>query len=337
MKAVITEIRGAKAAVLQDDGSIRLLENKNYQIGQVVELKTTKWYNKTTRWVAAAAAVLMITSGAASYAYLNPVATVSLDVNPSIEFRVNSFDKVINVKAMNDDGEQILEELDLKGMDIEKAIEAALDEMVEQEFLDETDNTANVLISVMHKNEVKQEEMTVYLNGEVNVFVKDAGIEAEVEVEGIGADRVALAADYNELAGNDYTLTPGKLNLLQKLNIAQGNNADALDEPDEVEGFINTLKAQLEKESDEDLTVKDIMKEIKRSRLGVDVLPEDQAKDKGNKDADGEDVVDTDKDDKDNGKPDSAPGLEDKEDKSSNENANDNANGNNAGGKNGGN
>lgn len=337
MKAVITEIRGAKAAVLQDDGSIRLLENKNYQIGQVVELKTTKWYNKTTRWVAAAAAVLMITSGAASYAYLNPVATVSLDVNPSIEFRVNSFDKVINVKAMNDDGEQILEELDLKGMDIEKAIEAALDEMVEQEFLDETDNTANVLISVMHKNEVKQEEMTVYLNGEVNVFVKDAGIEAEVEVEGIGADRVALAADYNELAGNDYTLTPGKLNLLQKLNIAQGNNADALDEPDEVEGFINTLKAQLEKESDEDLTVKDIMKEIKRSRLGVDVLPEDQAKDKGNKDADGEDVVDTDKDDKDNGKPDSAPGLEDKEDKSTNENANDNANGNNAGGKNGGN
>ncbi|MZQ99377.1 MAG: hypothetical protein GT601_17055, partial [Acidaminobacter sp.] len=127
----------------------------------------------------------------------------------SIEFRVNSFDKVINVKAMNDDGEQILEELDLKGMEIEKAIEAALDEMVEQKFLDDADDKANVMISVQHKNEEKQEEMTVYLNGEVNVYVKNAGIEAEVEVEGIGAERVALAAELE--------ITPGKLNLIEKL------------------------------------------------------------------------------------------------------------------------
>jgi len=318
MKAVITEIRGAKAAVLQDDGSIRLLENKNYKIGQVVELKTTKWYNKATKWVAAAAAVLMITSGAVSYAYLNPVATVSLDVNPSIEFRVNSFDKVINVKAMNDDGEQILEELDLKGMEIEKAIEAALDEMVEQKFLDDADDKANVMISVQHKNEEKQEEMTVYLNGEVNVYVKNAGIEAEVEVEGIGAERVALAAELE--------ITPGKLNLIEKLWASMPED----DQDDEnYEAWIEEMA------TDEDLTVKDIMKEIKRNRLDVEVLPEDQAKDKGNEAADGEDVIDNDKDDKGNGKPESAPGLEDKdkEDKSPNENAN----GNNAGGKNGGN
>ncbi|MDK9711499.1 anti-sigma-I factor RsgI family protein [Acidaminobacter sp.] len=340
MKAVITEIRGAKAAVLQDDGSIRLLENKNYKIGQVVELKTTKWYNNATKWVAAAAAVLMITSGAASYAYLNPVATVSLDVNPSIEFRVNSFDKVISVKAMNDDGEQILEELDMKGMDIEKAIEAALDEMVEQKFLDEDDDKANVMISVMHKNETKQEEMTVYLNGEVNVFVKNAGIEAEVEVEGIGADRVELAADFNEKNNIEYTLTPGKLNLLEKLNAAQGNE-EKLATVEDIEVLIGELIDRLNDVSDddepitlEDLTVKDIMKEIKRNRLDVDVLPEDQAKDKGNEAADGEDVVENDK-----GKPESALGLEgkDKEDKSPNENANENGNGSNAGGKNGGN
>jgi len=339
MKAVITEIRGAKAAVLQDDGSIRLLENKNYKIGQVVELKTTKWYNKATKWVAAAAAVLMITSGAVSYAYLNPVATVSLDVNPSIEFRVNSFDKVINVKAMNDDGEQILGELDLKGMEIEKAIEAALDEMVEQKFLDEADDKANVMISVQHKNEEKQEEMTVYLNGEVNVYVKNAGIEAEVEVEGIGADRVELAAEFNDKNSIEYTLTPGKLNLLEKLNAAQGSE-DKLATVEDVEDFIEDLVDKLNAASDEeitleDLTVKDIMKEIKRNRLDVEVLPEDQAKDKGNEAADGEDVIDNDKDDKGNGKPESAPGLEDKdkEDKSPNENANSN----NAGGKNGGN
>ena len=343
MKAVITEIRGAKAAVLQDDGSIRLLENKNYKIGQVVELKTTKWYNKATKWVAAAAAVLMITSGAASYAYLKPVATVSLDVNPSIEFRVNSFDKVISVKAMNDDGDQILNELDLKGMEIDEAIEAAIMAMKDDGIFDNGSDRGEVSITVFNKNEVKKNEMVDLLEGEINAFIAEADIDANVEVEGIGAERVALATEFNENNEIEYTLTPGKLNLLEKLNAAQGNT-DKLATVEDVEAFIGDLIDKLNDASDEDeditledLTVKDIMKEIKRNRLDLDVLPEEQAKDKGNEAADGEDVIDTDNNDKDNGKPDSAPGLEDKDDKSPNENANENANGNNAGGKNGGN
>lgn len=344
MKAVITEIRGAKAAVLQDDGSIRLLENKDYKIGQVVELKTTKWYNKATRWVAAAAAVLMVTSGAASYAYLNPVATVSLDVNPSLEFRVNTFDKVINVKALNVDGEQILKELDLKGMEIDEAIDAAIDEMVEQEFINKNEENA-VSVTIQHKNEKKQNDLKVLLDGEIKAYMAEENIEAEVEVEGIGAERVALAADFNGLDGNAYTLTPGKLNLLEKLKAAQDNDekfedaADVVDFIDELLIDLNAVSEDDEEITFEDLTVKDIMKELKRARLGVEVLPEEQAKDKDNETADGEDAVENDKDNKGNGKPESAPGLEDKDkdDKSPNENAGENANGNNAGGKNGGN
>lgn len=338
MKAVITEIRGAKAAVLQDDGSIRLLENKNYKIGQVIEVKTSTWYKKATSWVAAAAAMLLVTTGAVSYAYLNPVATVNLDVNPSIEFKVNSFEKVLNVKALNDDGEQILLGLDLKGMDIDEAIDAAIDEMVAKEYLDKGDDQANVMISVTHKNDEKLEELTVYLDGKINAYVKSEGIEASVEVEGVGAERVALAAT---LTG-DYVMTPGKLNLLEKLNAAQGSE-DKFEDAKEVEDFIDELLDRLNaaSEDDEDITienlaVKDIMKEIKRERHG-EVLPEEKAKDKDKNDADGEEVVETDKDDKSNGKPDSAPGLENKEDKSPNENGSDNGNGNNTGGNNGGN
>lgn len=322
MKAVITEIRGAKAAVLQDDGSIRLLENKNYKIGQVVELKTTKWYNKATKWVAAAAAVLMITSGAASYAYLNPVATVSLDVNPGMEYKVNTFNRVIGVKAMNDEAVELIEDLDLdlKGMDLEEAIHIAIEAMIDKGYISKDDAEATVYISVNHKNEEKTREIVVKLGEDLTTFVEEKGLEGDIEVEGIGAERVALAADLE--------ITPGKLNLIEKLWASMP--ADDQDE-ETYETWIEEMA------TDEDLTVKDIMKEIKRNRLGVDVLPEDQAKDKGNEAADGEDVVDTDNDDKGNGKPESAPGLEDKEDKTPNENANENANGNNAGGKNGGN
>ncbi len=333
MKAVITEIRGAKAAVLQDDGSIRLLENKNYKIGQVVELKTTKWYNQATKWVAAAAAVLMITSGAVSYAYLNPVATVSLDVNPGLEYKVNRFNDVIGVKAMNEEAMQLIEDLDLdlKGMDLEEAIHVAIEAMIDNGYIDKDDAEATVYISVSHKNEEKTREIVVKLGEDLTTFVEEKGLEGEIEVEGIGAERVELAAAVNESLGDDYNITPGKLNLLQKLYESQGNDT-ALDTLEAVEEF---LGEEIDGISVEDLTVKDIMKEIKRNRLDVEVLPEDQAKDKGNEAADGEDVIDNDKDDKGNGKPESAPGLEDKdkEDKSPNENANSN----NAGGKNGGN
>jgi len=332
MKAVITEIRGAKAAVLQDDGSIRLLENKNYKIGQVVEVKTTKWYSKATKWVAAAAAVLMITSGAASYAYLNPVATVSLDVNPGLEYKVNTFNRVIGVKAMNDDAVELIEDLDLdlKGMDLEEAIHTAIEAMIDKGYINKDDAEATVYISVNHKNEEKTREIVVKLGEDLTTFVEEKGLEGDVEVEGIGAERVELAAAVNKKLGDDYNITPGKLNLLQKLYESQGNS-NALDTLDAVEDFLDEEIGGI---AVEDLTVKDIMKEIKRNRLDVEILPEDQAKDKGNKTADGEDAVENDK-----GKPESAPGLEgkDKEDKSPNENANENANGGNAGGKNGGN
>lgn len=302
MKAVITEIRGAKAAALQNDGSVRLLDNKNYKIGQVIEVKVNKWYSKATSWVAAAAAVLLVTSGAVSYAYMNPVTTINVDVNPSVEMRLNTFDKVINAKALNTDGEEILKALKLKGMESEEAVQALLDEMVEQGFLDKTDKTADIVVTVTKKNEEKLEKLTVHLDGEINAYTTEAGIEAEVEVQGVGADRVALAAAVEEY-DEDYAMTPGKLNLLQKLNAAMDEDAEDLDEAEEVVDFVDTLRVDLDKE---ELTVKDIMKEIKRLRFENGDLPEEKAKVEG----EDEEAVDQDKEneekeekDKDKSKP----------------------------------
>ena len=299
MKAVITEIRGAKAAALQDDGSVRLLDDKNYKIGQVIEVKSNKWYSKATSWVAAAAAVMLVTSGAVSYAYMKPVTTINVDVNPSVEMRLNTFDKVISAKALNDDGQEILKELDLKGMESDEAIEALIEAMIEEGYLDEGDDEADIVITVTKKNEEKLEKLTVDLDGKIKAYVTEAGIEAEVEVQGVGADRVALAAAIEE-ENEDYAMTPGKLNLLQKLNAAKNVDAEDFDEADEVIEFVDTLLDELDKE---ELTVKDIMKEIKRLRFENGELPEEKAKVEGEDDEDDQDdatVQGKDKEDKDN-------------------------------------
>lgn len=321
MKAVITEIRGAKAAALQDDGSVRLLDDKNYKIGQVIEVKANKWYSKATSWVAAAAAVLLITSGAVSYAYMNPVTTINVDVNPSVEMKLNTFDKVINVKALNDDGEVILEDLNLKGMESDEAIEALIEAMIDGKYLVADDGEADIVITVTKKNEEKLEKLTVDLDDKINAYVKEAGIEAEVEVQGVGADRVALAAAVAE-EDEDYAMTPGKLNLLQKLNAAMYEDAEDLDEADEVIDFVDDLLKDLDKE---ELTVKDIMKEIKRARFENGELPEEKAKVEGEDDEDDDATVqDQEKDDKDKDKDKNKPEKPEADDSDSDsEDAND--------------
>ena len=110
MKAVVVELHKDQAVVLSDSGCFDTIKNKNYEIGQVIIMKTQK--NKIKKKVmvlATTAALVMLSIG--TWAYANPYTYVSLDVNPSIEFTLNRFNRVIAVKAINDDGSEILEGL----------------------------------------------------------------------------------------------------------------------------------------------------------------------------------------------------------------------------------
>ncbi|MCI9338453.1 MAG: hypothetical protein HFH93_13125 [Lachnospiraceae bacterium] len=63
-----------------------------------------------------------------SFALLGiPVAYVSIDVNPSLELELNRLDRVIAVRAYNEDGERIAAGISVKGMRYEEAIERIVD------------------------------------------------------------------------------------------------------------------------------------------------------------------------------------------------------------------
>ncbi len=124
MKAVVVEIKNNYAAVLSDNGCISKVKNKNYVIGQVIYIRSEKSFSKKMVTIAASAAALFVL-GTGTWAYAAPYSYVSLDVNPSIEFTVNRFDRVIRVKAVNDDGEELLKNInlnDLKNETIKNAL-----------------------------------------------------------------------------------------------------------------------------------------------------------------------------------------------------------------------
>ena len=90
-----------------------------------------------------------------------PSASVYLDVNPSILLKVNYRDHVTDVVARNDDAEQVLKDLDLRGTDLNVALYAILGSMVHNGYLTESKDTVLVSVHSANKNRANELENIV--------------------------------------------------------------------------------------------------------------------------------------------------------------------------------
>jgi len=117
MKSVVIEIHDKYVISLSDDGVFTKVKNQNYNLGEVLIMKKNnikKLSKKAIISIASAAAVVALGTVSA-FAYFTPVSYVSLDINPSIEYSVNMFDRVIDATGVNDDGTELLDGVDLTG------------------------------------------------------------------------------------------------------------------------------------------------------------------------------------------------------------------------------
>ena len=77
-------------------------------------------------YAAYAAACLLCVLLGGRWLYFTPIAEISIDINPSIELRVNRFDQVISVDGLNGDGQALAQGLDVKYRTYTAAIERIL-------------------------------------------------------------------------------------------------------------------------------------------------------------------------------------------------------------------
>ena len=47
---------------------------------------------------------------------------ISIDINPSVELGVNRFNRIISFESYNDDGQELVDSLDIKFMDYSEAV-----------------------------------------------------------------------------------------------------------------------------------------------------------------------------------------------------------------------
>jgi len=210
MKAVVVEIKNNLAAVLSDDGCIVKLRNENYAIGQVMELKESTALKKPTKFfaLAASAAAAVVVLSVSTWAYYTPYSYVSLDVNPSIGYSVNRFDKVIDAKAVNGDGTEILENLNLKNKSIANAVKATIKEIAANGYFD-GETPGGIVITTSSESPQKGEQLADTLEQGVQEETKNIGEDIQLEVQNVALERVHQAEELG--------VTPGKLNLVEKL------------------------------------------------------------------------------------------------------------------------
>ncbi len=262
MKAVILETRKNKAVALSDDGRVKEILNKNYKIGQTIEMErnTMKKMSKKYRNIAGgiAASLVILLGGGTAYAYNTPVAHVSLDVNPSITYSINSFNKVISEES-NLDAVDILQTIEWNGKNINQVLEDTILALKEKNYLKNgTWYEDSIIIGVNATSAKNEEKLILAIKNKLATMVAeetgkeiDTDLDLEDVVTAIGAKRVEAAAQLSKDLG--YKVTPGKLNLVQKLYASDP----------ELAGTTVTSDAAIWFEG----SVKDIMAQIKANKF----------------------------------------------------------------------
>jgi len=161
MKAVVLETRNGEAAVLVNDGTVRIVRGV-YNVGEIIDYRLRPRF---VQWIAAAAAMLILVGGStAMWIDRNYVtyAEVSLDVNPSIIYSLNKRDRVLDVRAVNDDAESIVKVLEQEGVrftPLSEAVEKTMSILDNQGYMDESTDDY-VLINVSADNEGRQKRLS---------------------------------------------------------------------------------------------------------------------------------------------------------------------------------
>ena len=200
-----------------------LKSNGNIIDVEVTEVRPKK---KLRPWLAAAcAALVLLGAGGGGLVYHQSYAVasvVSLDVNPSIELKVNRGERVISCTALNTEAAAVLFDMnggaDLKGTKLDVAVNAIVGALVREGYMDSISSA--ILISVEDKDQARAQRLQAELVASVDGVLKTQAPGTSVLSQVLDANTPA-----SEYMTFDSGLSAGKAALVYKVMEMNGTIA----------------------------------------------------------------------------------------------------------------
>lgn len=160
---------------------------------------------------AASLCLLMTGGGVWYYQYENRQidSVIGIDVNPSVELSINRRERVLKAEALNEDGNQILSDMDLKGVDLNVAVNAVVGSMVTHGYLDDLDNA--ILVTVSNDSMTRASALRSSVVGNIEKTLE------ENQVQAVVYDQQAVENDEIEDLAKQYKISYGKAYFLKEL------------------------------------------------------------------------------------------------------------------------
>ena len=211
-REVEKKIKKAYSQITAPDIIDSILSDCETQKGNVVMMEKK---NKTPlfKGLALAAMVLVVAVGIFGFSYYEmnykAVSTIAFDVNPSIEMKVNEQDRILEVIPLNDDATTVIGDMDLKGSDLDVAVNALIGSMIRNGYLSDLANS--ILISVENNDPERAAQLQQQLSDEISQLISTNNFDGAVLSQSITDDQ-----ELRTLA-KEYGITMGKAQLIQQV------------------------------------------------------------------------------------------------------------------------
>ena len=201
-----------KTAPNDANGVLSRCEERKGTVIPMTTKKTTK--RRWTSLIAACLAVMLLGGGGLFYQRANAVASVvSLDVNPSIELKVNRSEKVLACTPLNEDAKAILADMgngaDLKGAKLDVAVNAIVGSLVRNGYLNSISSA--IMISVEDKDAARAKKLQRELTSAVDGVLQTNDAKASVLTQTLTQDAV------REQQARENSISTGKAALVNRI------------------------------------------------------------------------------------------------------------------------
>lgn len=153
---------------------------------------------------AACVCLTVMGGGYYHYEYVQVVSEVGIDVNPSLKLLLNRKDRVTEAQGLNEDGQALLADTNLKGNTVEDAVDQVMSSLVDQGYLNADGAKNAVLVSVSGRNQKKAEAVKTEVSANVEKTL------TEKQVNAVVYDQTIQVTDELKELAETYQVSPGK-------------------------------------------------------------------------------------------------------------------------------